>query len=171
MPIVAITLDRRRNLADIAREAYAIDKKDDAALARAVAALRQANPVARGSDTLAKGATLVLPAVSGLMAAAPPNAVAPAGPDAPRLALQRAEALQRVARSAHERAMASAKGWERKVASGNEIQAILKSRPDLRDQLDAIREAAAQRVKHIDEAQQTFDALIDEAKEALKKML
>jgi hypothetical protein len=165
MPIRFTTVDRQRSLAAVARAVYDIGNEPEA-LERAVAALRRANPHARDDSALASGMTLVVPDLRRLRPAGTAN-------DVPvdttqRTALERAEALRRVTDRSLARAVDEAKRWEREVAADVTLEAIIKTRPDLRDKLPFFREDAGKRVERIAAAGQAFGKTMDEVLKALK---
>lgn len=166
MPLRTLTVGRQRSLATIAKAVYDVGN-DAAALERAVTALRDANPHAREDAALASGVTLMVPTVPGLRATG--SGTVTADDRRLALALERAEALKRVADSTFTRALDEAKRWQREAAAKETTDAILSARPDLKAEIPVIKDKAAERVKKIGEAAKVFASTLDEALGALKQ--
>ncbi|WP_380874655.1 hypothetical protein ACFB49_00430 [Sphingomonas sp. DBB INV C78] len=151
MPIRIATIGRQRTVTGIAKAVF--DVKGPEALARAEAALIRANPQLADEGGIRPGGRIIVPPVRELRPAAPEAAeTADAkADDQPILVLarERAQAMEKLAGEPLEQVIASAKEGLKQLRSQQTVDAILKQRPDLRENLEEIQKGAQEETERL----------------------
>lgn len=147
MPIRLATIGRQRTIAGIAKAVF--DVSSGAALEQAQAALIRANPHLADESAIRPGERIIVPAIPALR----PHPAAAAGDALPEplldLARERFAALEKMAGDPLEKIVAAAKEAAQETRSKDRIDAILKSRPDLREQIGAIQQGAEAELERV----------------------
>ena len=147
MPIRLATIGRQRTVAGIAKAVF--DVSSGAALDQAQAALIRANPHLADEGSIRPGERIIVPAHPTLRphpATATDDTLSQPLLD---LARERLAALDKLSGDALERVVAAAKEAAEETRSKDKIDAILKARPDLREQLGAIQEGASREAERV----------------------